>query len=103
MTLDLVSTPFHTGPGEGTAIWHLGALLMFKATSDATEGRMWAKELLAPRGMAVPKHVHTREDEAFYVLEGELSMHIGADVISARAGSFVWGPRTVPHAFRIES
>jgi quercetin dioxygenase-like cupin family protein len=103
MTINLVTTPFHTGPGEGTAIWHLGALLTFKATSEATEGRLWAKELLAPHGMAVPRHVHTHEDEAFYVLDGEVSMHIGDEVISASAGSFLWGPRTVPHAFCIES
>ncbi|WP_084796354.1 cupin domain-containing protein [Pseudonocardia asaccharolytica] len=53
--------------------------------------------------MAVPRHVHTHEDEAFYVLDGEVSMHIGDEVIGAIAGSFLWGPRTVPHAFRIES
>jgi quercetin dioxygenase-like cupin family protein len=103
MTIDLVSAPFHTGPGEGTAVWHLGALLTFKATSEATAGRLWVKELLAPRGMAVPRHVHTNEDEAFYVLDGEVSMHIGDDVMHARTGSFLWGPRAVPHAFRIES
>jgi quercetin dioxygenase-like cupin family protein len=103
MTIELVSAPFHTGPGQGAAVWHLGALLTFKATAEATAGRLWAKELLAPRGMAVPRHVHSREDEAFYVLDGEVSMHIGDDVIHAETGSFLWGPRTVPHAFRIDS
>ena len=103
MTINLVSVPFHTGPGEGAMVWHLGALLTFKATTQTTAGRMWAKELVAPRGMAVPMHVHTHEDEAFYVLEGEVDMHIGDEVISASRGSFLWGPRTVPHAFRIES
>ncbi|WP_154667182.1 hypothetical protein [Pseudonocardia asaccharolytica] len=48
MTINFVSTPFHTGPGEGTTIWHLGALLTFKATSETIEDRLWAKELLAP-------------------------------------------------------
>ena len=46
---------------------------MFKATSQQTAGRMWAKELPAPRGMATPVHRHSREDEAFYVLDGEVS------------------------------
>jgi quercetin dioxygenase-like cupin family protein len=103
MTIDLVSSPFHIGPGEGPALWHLGALMTFKATGDATGGRLWVKELMAPRGTASPRHVHTHEDEAFYVLDGEVSMHIGDDVISAGAGSFLWGPRAVPHAFCIES
>ena len=92
MTIDLGRAPFHTGPGEGTAVWHLGALLTFKATTEATAGRFWVKELLAPRGMAVPRHVHTHEDEAFYVLDGEVGMHIGDDVIHAGTGSFLWGP-----------
>lgn len=103
MTIDLVSTPFHTGSGEGPQVWHLGALLTFKATGEATGGRLWVKELMAPRGMAAPRHVHTHEDEAFYVLDGEVSMYVGDDVISAGAGSFLWGPRAVPHAFCIES
>jgi quercetin dioxygenase-like cupin family protein len=103
MTIELVDTPFHTGPDEGPALWHFGALLTFKALSEATGGRLWVKELQAARGMAVPKHVHTHEDEAFYVVDGEISVHVGDDVIGASTGSFLWAPRTVPHAFRIES
>jgi mannose-6-phosphate isomerase-like protein (cupin superfamily) len=103
MTMEHVGVPFHTGPGEGPRVWHLGALLTFKATTEATAGRFWAKELLAPRGVAVPRHVHTHEDEVFYVLDGEVSVHIGDDVIHAEGGSLLWGPRAVPHAFRIES
>jgi quercetin dioxygenase-like cupin family protein len=102
MTAEL-STPFHTAPGEGLAVWQLGALLTFKVTSEASGGRCWAKELLAPRGMASPRHVHSQEDEAFYVLDGEVSIYVGADVIRAVPGSFVWGPRSVPHAFCVES
>lgn len=104
MTLNHASlVPFHTPPTEGAAVWHLGALLTFKATTEATGGRFWAKELLAPRGMAVPRHVHTHEDEVFYVLDGQLSVHVGDEVIHAETGSLLFGPRTVPHAFRIES
>jgi quercetin dioxygenase-like cupin family protein len=98
MTTELVGTPFHTGLGDGPAVWHFGALLTFKATGEATAGRLWVKELQAARGMAVPMHVHAHEDEAFYVLDGEVGMHIGDDVIGASTGSFLGGPRTVPHA-----
>ena len=86
MTAELVSAPFHTAPGDGVAVWQLGSLLTFKATSQATGGRCWAKELLAPRGMATPRHVHTHEDEAFYVLEGEVSIYVGDDVVRASPG-----------------
>jgi quercetin dioxygenase-like cupin family protein len=103
MTANLVNPPFHTAPGRGDAIWHLGALLTFKATSAATGGRCWAKEMLAPRGVATPRHMHTHEDEAFYVLDGEVSIYVGDEVEHATPGSFLWAPRAVPHAFCIES
>jgi quercetin dioxygenase-like cupin family protein len=103
MTDELVIAPPHTAPGEGTAVWHLGMLLTFKATGAGTAGRCWAKELLAPRGAATPLHVHSLEDEAFYVLDGEVSLHLGDEVLRAAAGTFAWGPRGLPHAFRVES
>jgi quercetin dioxygenase-like cupin family protein len=103
MTANLVNPPFHTAPGQGVAIWHLGALLTFKATSAATGGRCWAKEMLAPRGAAPARHVHTHEDEAFYVLDGEVSVYIGEEVTHASPGSFLWAPRGVSHTFCVES
>jgi Cupin domain len=47
--------------------------------------------------------VHHREDEWFYVSEGELTFWVGGDVIAAPAGSFVYGPRNVPHTFTVSS
>lgn len=46
-----------------------------------------------------PLHVHDREDECFYVLDGELSVHCGGDAFDAAAGSFVFLPRGRPHRF----
>jgi quercetin dioxygenase-like cupin family protein len=103
MTAQLISTPYHVPNGGGPAQWHLGALLTFKATLSQTGGRLWAKELLVERGMATPVHRHSREDEAFYVPEGEISVHIGDDIVRARQGDFLWAPRDVGHAFCVES
>ena len=47
--------------------------------------------------------MHRREDEWFYVIEGELSFWVGGEVIEAPAGSFVFGPRDVPHTFVVTS
>jgi uncharacterized cupin superfamily protein len=52
-------------------------------------------EHLAPRGAGSPLHVHTREDEWFYVLEGELTFWVAGRVVDAQAGSFVYGPRAM--------
>lgn len=103
MTIQLTSQPHHVPRDDGPAVWHLGALLTFKATSETTAGRLWAKELLGERGMASPVHRHTREDEAFFVLDGEISVHIGDTVVRAAEGDFLWAPRGVPHAFCVES
>jgi quercetin dioxygenase-like cupin family protein len=91
------------GPGEGEALWFNGGLGLLKATGDLTEGRFAAMELLAPKGFASPLHIHRDEDEFFVVLAGEVRVRHGDDVIEAIAGSLVYGPRNVPHAFHVDS
>jgi quercetin dioxygenase-like cupin family protein len=103
MTVPTPGRPYHLAADEGPALWHLGALLTFKATGENTSGRIWVHEALGERGYASPLHRHTREDEAFYVLDGEVSFYAGDDVVRAAEGSFVWAPRDVAHAFCVES
>ncbi len=88
---------------EGEALWFLGALATIKATAETTDGRVAAVECLAPRGHGSPLHVHRKEDEWFYVVEGELTFWVGGRVIDAPAGSFVYGPRDVAHTFTVAS
>ena len=52
--------PYHLAAGEGPALWHLGALLTFKATSDNTNERLWVQEAYGARGYASPLHRHRR-------------------------------------------
>ncbi len=54
-------------------------------------------------GGGPPPHIHHREDEAFFVLEGEISFMLGDRKVVARPGSFIQGPRGIPHAFKNES
>jgi quercetin dioxygenase-like cupin family protein len=72
------------------------------STND-TDGRLSAVEVAGPRGAVPPIHVHHREDEAFFILQGEYSIFIGDDVIMARPGTWLWGPRDVPHGYQIHS
>jgi len=88
---------------EGTALWHLGALLNFKALGEETGGQYWALEGLADSNMAVPLHVHTQEDEIWYVLEGEIEFTLGNEVKTGGPGSFVYIPKGVPHTFQVKS
>jgi quercetin dioxygenase-like cupin family protein len=85
-------------------VWWLGALLRIRATKEQTGGAYTLVEEHLPHGFATPVHVHEREEEAFLVLGGAVDFWIGdAPRHGAEAGSFVFLPRDVPHAFRVES
>jgi quercetin dioxygenase-like cupin family protein len=103
MTATTTSTPIALSAGEGEALWFLGSLATLKASSDSTAGRVAVIEHLSPRGSGSPLHVHHNEDEWFYVIEGELTFWVGGQVITAPAGSFVYGPRDIPHTFTVSS
>jgi mannose-6-phosphate isomerase-like protein (cupin superfamily) len=100
--VDPASRTFAHEPAEGEALWWFGALATIKATAEQTGGRYTLVEILAPEGEAV-LHVHHFEDEGFYILEGELTFYVGEQTIKARPGSFLFGPKDVPHAFRVDS
>jgi len=91
------------GPGEGQAIWFLRNRMTVKATARSTGGAYGLLESEIAPGFSPPLHVHHREDEAFWILEGELSMRCGDRTFRAGPGSFVFLPRDVPHTFVVES
>jgi mannose-6-phosphate isomerase-like protein (cupin superfamily) len=86
-----------------TVIDFFGALIMPKATAAMTDGTMDVAEQIVPAGFATPLHVHHREDECFYVLDGVIAFRLGAATFVAGSGSFVRLPRDIPHAFRVRS
>jgi mannose-6-phosphate isomerase-like protein (cupin superfamily) len=90
-------------PGEGTQTWFLGYHMVVKATAETTNGAYGLVESLVPAGAAPPLHIHHREDEAFYVLEGTVTYRCRDDVFTVGAGSFVFLPRGVPHTFRADT
>jgi quercetin dioxygenase-like cupin family protein len=98
-----VLDPITLGPDEGEALWFFGSLVLLKSTSESTGGRVMVTENLAARGSGSPLHVHHREDEWFYVLDGELTLWVGGHVITAPTGAFVYGPRDIPHTFMVSS
>jgi len=89
--------------GQGRALWHLGALLTFKALGAETAGQFWAAEGLADRHMGVPLHVHSREDEVWYVIEGVIRFVVGDETRDVGPGGFAYVPRHTPHTFQVLS
>ncbi len=96
-------SPIALHADEGEAFWAFGTLATVKASSETTDGRVAVIEHLASEGAGSPLHVHHREDEWFYVTEGTLTFWVGGELIEAPAGSFVYGPRDIPHTFVVTS
>ena len=92
---------FKLGPGEGTSIQGpVGGPLTLKATGEDTGGTLTAFENVVAPGEGPPLHTHAGEDEAWYVLEGELRFRLGEEISMAPAGSFVFVPRGIAHSFQ---
>jgi quercetin dioxygenase-like cupin family protein len=84
--------------------WWQGSLMKIKARAEDTGGALGLVEAtFRHQGFGPPLHVHSREDEAFYVLEGQIRFRQADDEFVAGPGTWVWGPRGVPHAFKVES
>jgi quercetin dioxygenase-like cupin family protein len=94
---------FYLEEGEGNARWWGGGLATIKVPGKETRDLYSIAEVLEPPGGRAPLHLHRKEDEAFYVLEGEMTFRIGEETIKARPGAFVFGPKDVPHAYTVAS
>ncbi len=83
----------HVPPGEGRTLWVVGDTYTFKGTAENTGGALLLFEAEVPPQSGPPPHIHHREDEAFYVLEGEVEVREGDRTFVAGGGSFVFIPR----------
>lgn len=92
-----------THNAEQDAYWWQGGLYHIKARGESTAGALGLVEASLYRGFGPPLHVHRREDEAIYVIEGKVRFRQGEEEFVGGPGSWVWGPRGVPHAFKVES
>ena len=90
----------NVGAGEGDAFSAVGDVYRVLASGDQTGGAYALSEIRVSPGNGPPPHVHSRDDEAFFVLEGEITFQIGDEKIAARPGTFIQGPRGIPHTFK---
>jgi quercetin dioxygenase-like cupin family protein len=90
----------HLTAGEGRSLWLAGELYTAKAGGQETGGAFALAEATTPQGGGPPPHIHHREDESFYVLEGELEFTVEGETIKVGAGSFLHVPRGTVHTYR---
>ena len=85
----------------GRQYWFFGMLAEIKASATDTGGMYTLVEITAPAGLQTPLHVHYREDEGFYVLEGSATIEVGEETVELGAGEYALGPRDIPHRFTV--
>jgi quercetin dioxygenase-like cupin family protein len=90
-------------PPQGRTIAVVGDVYRFLVTGEDTNGKYALWEALVGPGGGPPPHVHSREEEGFYILEGEITFTINGGRVVATAGMFANMPVGTPHSFKNES
>jgi quercetin dioxygenase-like cupin family protein len=94
--------PFVLKKGEGQSVWSLGGRFTVKVAREDADGRFSLVETLAFRSTEPPLHIHHNEDEAWYIVDGQMTFYVGDDVLQAVAGSFVFAPSGIAHTFTVD-
>ncbi len=76
-----------------------GSIITLKASNPG----VGVTEITIHPGEEPPLHVHRNEDEWFYMIEGDVSFHVGGETFRGKTGAFVSFPRGIPHTFTVES
>lgn len=95
--------PIINTPPNGRTVAVVGDVYRFLATGEDTNGEYALWEAIVPPGGGPPPHVHSREEEGFYVLEGEVTFTANGERAVAKAGTFANMPVGTPHSFKNES
>ena len=92
--------PVLTDAGAGRTFVMLGTTMRLIAPAACTGGRYTVLEQVTPPGWGPPRHIHSHEDEIFYILEGSYDLHVGDEHRTVSAGASAVLSRNVPHGFR---
>jgi quercetin dioxygenase-like cupin family protein len=91
---------FHQPADTGPSYWGPGDRYTFLVTGAHNNGAYFIMEAIIPSGGGPPLHIHHREEESFYLLEGALEITLGEKKINATIGDFVQIPRRIVHGFQ---
>lgn len=97
--MQTTTKPYVIGAGEGEGIWFLNTLFTVKAGADQTDGRFTFMIQNCPPGFAPPRHVHKSETEAFFMLDGTMTVTSGDIDREVGPGDFALLPQGIPHGF----
>ncbi len=101
-TSGAATRPYTLDADEGEAIWYVNNRATILATAAQTGGAFGLVHMEVAIGHGPPLHIHRAEDEAFWILEGQLTVRCDDEEFAAGPGTFVYTPRGFPHTFRLE-
>src|SRR5687767_4020681 len=99
--MQTTTTTLIRGRDEGQPTWFFNALMTTKATMAETAGAYSLTEHLVTAASNPPMHVQVDEDEAFYILDGEVEFEVDGQVVTATPGTFAFVARGAAHTFRV--
>lgn len=97
------SPGFVLGSDEGDPYHWLGSLTITKLMGTPTRGGLDIVDHRVPAGYAPPRHTHLNQDEVFFVLDGQFTVHCGDQTWQAGPGAMAFLPRGVPHGFSVSA
>ena len=103
MTQTATTSTVIRGRDEGQATWFFNALMTTKASMAETAGAYSLTEHLVTSASNPPMHVQVDEDEAFYVLEGDVELEVDGRTVVATPGTFAFVARGAAHTFRVRT
>jgi quercetin dioxygenase-like cupin family protein len=95
--------PLHRGVEAGARFWGPGDMYRFLITGEETGGDYFVMEAVVPPGGGPPLHIHRREAESFFVVEGVCDFHLDGTLVTMGPGGYVNVPRDTVHRFHNSS
>lgn len=92
--------PVFRPTGTAPAVWGPGDLYSLLVTGEETNNALFQFEAIVPENGGPPPHIHSREDESFYIVSGRLEILLGDKTYQAKRGDFVYIPRGTVHSFK---
>ncbi len=95
--------PKIVGPELKNSYWYIGHLMSILISSQDTNGSFSLIHGYEIKGLEPPPHIHTREDESFYLLNGRINYMVGSATFKAKTGDWIFLPRNIKHSFHVET
>ena len=98
-----IRVPIMIAPDLKNSYWYIGHLMSILISGRDTGGSFSLIHGYEIKGLEPPPHLHTKEDESFYVLDGEIDYNVDNKVFKAKQGNWVFLPRNIVHSFQVRT